>query len=929
MFSTKRLFGKHFTWRLLATAVLGLVVMGGLVLARAANSNSRQARLPVSVSHAKLNENTRIRESLGKLPIVFEANYGQTDSRVKFMARTQGYTLFLTPTEAVFATAPDKLGVARVAETLKNHRGSPSVLRMKMVGAARSVQIAGGDKAGAVSNYLVGKDPSKWHTNIPQFSRVQYTEIYPGIDLAFHGSEQQAEFDYIVKPQADARGLKLSFDGAEKIVADANGDLILSTKAGAMRLHKPVAYQEKAGTRTPVEARFALNENQVTFSIGSYDRSRNLVIDPVLAYSTYLGGAGDEQAAAIAVDANGNAYVTGITNSSAFPIAGGVAPNTFVGFDDVFVSELNPAGTALVFSTYIGGTGHDAGRGIAVDSTGIYVAGETGSDDFPIPPTTFSPDQNGGLDGFALKLNPGGSSLAWSGFIGGEIDDSAAALAIDSSGNVYIAGQTFSQLFPLTSNALFTNFNNGTDGFIGDGFVSVIKADGSAFLFSTYLGGSNDDRANGIAVDAARNIYVTGGTQSADFPVTDATTCHSCSGLPDAFVSKIKTDFSSLVYSTYLGGSLSDEGFAIVVDSSGQSVVTGKTTSTDFPTTTSAFQKTLGTGSSGAVVVGAASDAFVTKYNAAATAFLFSTYLGGDGADHAVGIALDSTRNVYVFGQTQSSNFPTQNPFQATLQGGSDAFVTELKSDGSGLFFSSYLGGTQQEGSLASLPGTNATITGGVALNSLNDMYVAGFTNSFDFPLATPFQNTMGGGIDGFVAKVTAATPAPSFSLAADPPAITVTAGESGSTDITVMPEAGFTGNVTFACTSGVPAKTTCSFAPATVGPTGTTTLTISTTGNGTTVSTASPEGTLPLYASLFPIFGLALIGASLKKRPIKKALLNIVLCGLMLSGVAFLAACGGGDGGNGGTPKGTFNVQVTGTSGLDSKSTTVSLTVQ
>ena len=309
--------------------------------------------------------------------------------------------------------------------------------------------------------------------------------------------------------------------------------------------------------------------------------------------------------------------------------------------------------------------------------------------------------------------------------------------------------------------------------------MSVIKADGSAFVFSTYLGGSDDDRANGIAVDAARNIYVTGGTQSADFPVTDATTCNSCSGLPDAFVSKIKADFSSLVYSTYLGGSLSDEGFAIAVDSSGQSVVTGKTTSTNFPTTTSAFQKTLGTGGSGAVVVGAASDAFVTKYNAAATALLFSTYLGGDGADHAVGIALDSTRNVYVFGQTQSSNFPTQNPFQATLQGGSDAFVTELKPDGSGLFFSSYLGGTQQEGSLASLPGTNATITGGVALNSLNDMYVAGFTNSFDFPLATPFQNTMGGGIDGFVAKVTAATPAPSFSLAADPPAITVTAGES------------------------------------------------------------------------------------------------------------------------------------------------------
>ena len=186
--------------------------------------------------------------------------------------------------------------------------------------------------------------------------------------------------------------MKLSFDGAEKIVADANGDLVLSTKAGAMRLHKPVAYQEEAGTRTPVEASFALSENQVTFSIGSYDRSRDLVIDPVLAYSTYLGGTGDDQAAAIAVDANGNAYVTGITNSSAFPIAGGIAPNTFVGFDDVFVSELNPAGTALVFSTYIGGTGHDSGRGIAVDSTGIYVAGETGSDDFPIT-TTFSPDQ--------------------------------------------------------------------------------------------------------------------------------------------------------------------------------------------------------------------------------------------------------------------------------------------------------------------------------------------------------------------------------------------------------------------------------------------------------------------------------------------------------------------------------------------------------
>ena len=460
MFSTKRLFGKHFTWRLLPTAVLGLAVVAGLVVARAANSDSRQAKQPAAGPHTKIDKNTRIHESLGKLPIAFEANYGQTDSRVKFIARSQGYTLFLTPTEAVFAMAPDKRGVARVAGTPKR----PCRLAVGTPyedGRSRSLSSDRGwrqDWSRRVTILSVRIQASGTRT-FPQFARVQYTEIYPGIDLAFHGSEQQAEFDYIVRPQADASGLRLSFDGAEKIVADASGDLVLSTKAGAMRLHKPVAYQEQAGTRTPVEASFALSENQVTFSIGSYDRSRDLVIDPVLAYSTYLGGAACDQAAAIAVDANGNAYVTGITNSSAFPIAGGIAPNTFVGFDDVFVSELNPAGTALVFSTYIGGTGHDCRARNCCRQHGYICRGQDGIPMTSDHPHDIQPRSKWRARRIRAKAQSGRSSLAWSGFIGGEIDDSAAALAVDSTGNVYVAGQTFSQLFPLTSNALFTSFS--------------------------------------------------------------------------------------------------------------------------------------------------------------------------------------------------------------------------------------------------------------------------------------------------------------------------------------------------------------------------------------------------------------------------------------------------------------------------------------
>jgi Bacterial Ig-like domain (group 3)/Beta-propeller repeat len=638
----------------------------------------------ISVSQADPKAQARILDSYGKLPLSFEANQGQTDARVKFLSRTSGYSLFLTGNEAVLTLSgskadTNKAKIAGTAHTLQSGMAAPKsgvVLRMKLRDANPAAKVTGVDELVGTSNYFIGNDPAKWRTGVPTYAKVKYEGIYSGIDLVYYGNQRQLEYDFIVAPGADPHRIAFDVRGAKRINRDKNEDLSLQMTEGEIRWHRPVVYQEKDGARQLVAARYVISDtNRVGFQVARYDASRPLYIDPLI-YSTYLGGSGYDAGQAIAVDSSGNAYVTGFTNSTDFPTKNPLqAANG--GEGDAFVAKINPTGSALVYSTYLGGSGSDGGAGIAVDS----------------------------------------------------------------AGNLYVIGTTYSTDFPTTSGAFQTAC--GDAGCLnGDGFVTKIDAAGSALVYSTYLGGSGSDYGGaGIAVDSASNAYVIGTTYSTDFPTTSGafqTACGDAGCLyGDAFVAKINPAGSALVYSTYLGGSRSEYGMGIAVDSAGNAYVTGITYSTDFPT-----KNPLQAANGGEL------DAFVAKINPTGSALVYSTYLGGSGFDGGTGIAVDSAGHVYVTGGTGSADFPTKNPLQAANGGAEDAFVAKINVAGSSLVYSTYLGGSGQDDYLA----------GGIAVDSAGNAYVTGNTGSTDFP-TTPgaFKTTCGRCAnyeDAFVAKI-------------------------------------------------------------------------------------------------------------------------------------------------------------------------------
>jgi hypothetical protein len=727
----------------------------------------------------------------GKLPLSFEANQGQTDASVKFVSRGRGYALFLTATEAVLELRISDFGLrngSRERATAASPSQQPAIrnpsrrsrdpqsevagpesairnpkseiLRLRLVGANPSPRVRGLDELPGKSNYFIGNDPSKWRTNVPTYAKVECRQVYPGVNLVYYGNQQQLEHDFVVEPGADPSAIRLAIEGADKLEVDAAGDLVLHAAGGDVRLRKPVLYQEVEGVRREIAAGYVLGSGippgaggtrgvprarfsrsgvptpalhrqsetvEVSFEVGAYDRAQALVIDPVLVYSTYLGGSSEDYGFGIAVDSAGNAYVTGRTASTNFPTASPLQA-AYGGSDwDAFVAKLNAAGSALVYSTYLGGSGSDElGFGIAVDSAGnAYVAGQTTSTNFP----TASPLQaasGGGYDAFVAKLNAAGSALLYSTYLGGSGGDFGQGIAVDSSGNAYVMGRTNSTNFPTASPL------QATYGGAGDAFVAKLNAAGSALVYSTYLGGSGSDGGLGIAVDSSGNAYVTGCTFSTNFPTVSPLQAASGGG-GDAFAAKLNAAGSALLYSTYLGGSGEDSGLGIAVDSPGNAYVTGNTTSTNFPTA-SPLQPAF---------VGGSTDAFVAKLNAADSGLVYSTYLGGSGADCGTGIAVDSSSNAYVTGSTSSTNFPTASPLQATYGGNIDAFVVKLNAAGSALAYSTYLGGSGNDSGL------------GIALDASGNAYVTGYTGSTDFPTASPLQPAFGGGYDAFVAKIT------------------------------------------------------------------------------------------------------------------------------------------------------------------------------
>jgi hypothetical protein len=664
-------------------------------------------------------------ENYSRLPIRFEANDGQTDAKVKFLSRGGGYGLFLTQSEAVLTLRK---------EDASGGPGAQSTVRMKLIGADPAPQMEGLDELPGRSNYIIGKDESRWRRNVVSFAKVRYRSVYPGIDLIYYGNQRQLEYDFVVAPNADPNLIRLSFDGADQIQIDAQGELVLKTASGEVRQRKPVAYQEVDGGRREIASRYALKGKQeVVFELGEYDRARPLVIDPVMAYSTFLGGSDNEYALSIAVDAAGNTYVSGLTFSLDFPTANPLQPNPG-GTGDVFVVKLNPEGSALVYSTYLGGSNYDEGDSIVVDEDGnAYVTGWTKSSDFPTK-NPLQPDPAGGPffdDLFVTKLNADGAALVYSTYLGGSFQDVGLDLAIDNERNVYIAGFTNSSDFP-TVNPLQPTFA----GF-SDVFVAKLKADGSALVYSTYLGGRGTDLVAAIAVDGSGCLYLTGETSSNDFPMANPLKPSHPVGDNDVFVTKISADGAALAYSTYLGGDAFEGGGDIVVDAFGVAYVTGFTSSTNFPTV-NPLQP----------ILSGPSDAFLTKFDQTGSALLYSTYLGGTGGDRGNGIALDSQNKVYVTGETVSNDFPTVDAAQPIPDNldPHNGFVAKLKADGSGLIYSSYLGGKGQDGG------------GQISVDARGNAHVLGFTVSDDFP-ATPqaIQRQFGGGDwDGFITKISA-----------------------------------------------------------------------------------------------------------------------------------------------------------------------------
>jgi hypothetical protein len=724
------------------------------------------------------------REAYGKLPLLFEANDGQVSKQVKFLSRGQNYNLFLTPSEAVLTLRGERRGTGSDRESRETSaHAAPSsfaknVLRMRLMGANKNPEMMGMDEAASKVNYFIGNDSARWHPNVATYAKVRYQEIYPGIDLLYYGNQQQLEYDFVLAPGADYRKIRLAFEGARALKVDVRGDLVLQSGPGAgVRQAKPIAYQEVDGARREVESRYFIEEkNRVGFQLGAYDPARPLVIDPVLSYSTLLGGNSSELADSIAVDAAGNAYVVGATFSPNFPIANAFQSTgrTFSTnpIQDVFVTKINAAGSALVFSTYLGGIGDDLGHGIAVDPSGnVYLTGETGSGDFPVA-NAVMPTSGAGRKAFVTKMNATGSTLIYSTYLGGNgaVVNIGSAIAVDSSGNAYVTGRTNATNFP-TANALQPTLASPAEncGFFGcsftsDAFVTKFDAAGS-FVFSTFLGGRSEEGGSGITVDSSGNVYVTGVTSSTNFPTTPGSFQTTNPG-NYAFVTKLNAAGNGLVYSTYFGSVV--QASAIAVDASGNAYVIGTTVSSAFPTTAGAFDRQCGTdGTCNRVPNGPTFDAFIFKLNAAGSDLLYSTYLGGSGPEYGLGVAVDASGNAFVAGSTSSSDFPVANSLQAFGGGDcgfngqsnpcTDAFVTKLNTTGSALVYSTFLGGSGND-----LAGNLSNFSGNpIAVDNSGNAYVTGSAR-LNFPTtASAFQPASGGGdcggtpcSDAFITKI-------------------------------------------------------------------------------------------------------------------------------------------------------------------------------
>lgn len=702
---------------------------------------------------------------LAGLPLSFEPNAGQTDRSAQFMAHASGSTLYFQESGVLLAVQDQTgasvsrgpVGAARMGSDLASRPGV-STVQLEFVDASNRVQIASGDLLPGKVHYIKGSDRSQWHTNLPTYADIKYASLYDGITLSYRGDSGQLKGTYTVEPGADPTVIRWRYRvlGSENRLAntsiDESGSLVVNSPTH-LKESAPVAWQESDGRLLPISVGYAISsDGTIGFAIGDYDRSKPLIIDPTIIYSTYLGGYSLDRAGGIWLDSVGNIYIGGTTRSSDFPLAGDPFQPVYGGSDyDMFASKLSPDGSSLIYSTFIGGNDWDLGDLVGVDANGIAtMGGWTASENFPTTPGAFQTFFAGTEDVAVAKLNADGSDLIFGSYWGGGGVDEPYGFAVDGAGNTYFTGY----IYP---------------GFSSWAFVSGLTADGSQQLFQRYLGGSvpgpGDDNANsggeGIVVDEAGNIYVTGYTRAADFPVTSGAYRTSIQAFEDGFITKLSPLGQSIIYSTYIPGGVSDYPADIAIDSAGNAYITGNTSSSDYPTTTGAF----------ATDCGDPRCSFLTKLNPTGSDLVYSSYLGGpefdfSEEDYGIVVRVDQTGHAYVGGYTSSTDFPVVNPIQATLSGPNDGFLTKFNPTGTGVEYSTYLGGNAGD------------FLAGIALDQMGHVYVAGISSSPDFPLVNPLQPTNHGQGDAFVAVIAedgAVTRTPVATITGTPPTATST----------------------------------------------------------------------------------------------------------------------------------------------------------
>jgi len=698
----------------------------------------------VRVSNAQtlVDQEATLNATFAPMPLAFTENQGQWPDSILYRASAGGATMWFTPSGAYYqftrriSRIDDSGGLSPQQKFMRDRPMEQpdsieiTMIKAEFVGANLNPSAMGLSVLDYKCNYFLGNEPDKWRTDVSNYESIQYQEVYPGVDLKYYGNGKQMEYDFVVSPGADYNQIQIRYDGAESLALAENGELIIKIDNGEIIEKPPIVYQNINGSKVDIDCNYVIGENNTfSFAVDSrYSPEHELVIDPVLIYSTYLGGNdADYSGRHFDIDGTGAAYVTGQTFSADFPTLNPYQTNLGAD-DDAFITKINSSGSGLVYSTYLGGTFEDGGTAVEADANGAaYVTGYTQSLNFPTVNPYLANHQGGIFDIFVSKLSNTGNVLAYSTYLGGSNWDLGYDIAVDASGAIYATGSTESNNFP-TLFAYQDTYGGGTDG-----FVTKFTSSGSSLVYSTYLGGSNIDvcfcmdvRVNGLA-GVADVAHVAGWSNSSDFPTSDS--YQPFQGGGDIIVVKLG-GFSSF-YSTFLGGTGGEIAYDIAVDSLGAAYVTGYTNSINFPTI-SPYQGTY---------QGGTSDGFVAKlHDSNFVLFLdYSTYLGGNDEDRVWGISVDAARATHVTGQSKSTNFPTLNAYQ-TNQPLDDAFVTKLNTTGNSLVYSTYLGGSALD------------VGFGIKVNTVGVAYVSGVTASNNFPTLNPYQADQGGQ-DLFVTK--------------------------------------------------------------------------------------------------------------------------------------------------------------------------------